>query len=99
MTGDGRIWFIWITSFDQGVDHAVTDEDAAASRGEYHALCEAVFLPAPMESAPRPPCPGCVAYLHSRTTIPNLPTPTTKPETQRQPLLNRMLRPTHWDQQ
>jgi hypothetical protein len=32
MTDDGRIWFIWITSLDQGVDHAVTDEDAVASR-------------------------------------------------------------------
>jgi hypothetical protein len=81
MTNHGRIWFIWITSFDQGVDHAVTDEDAVASRGEYHALCDATFLPAPMEYAPQPPCPGCVTYLNTTPDagINNEPPDTTHP--------------------
>jgi hypothetical protein len=35
----------WLTAYSEPVDHAVTDEDMAAGRGEYRAVCNAEFLP------------------------------------------------------
>lgn len=57
--------FTWITAFGHGVDHAVTDEEAVASRGEYRAMCGTVFLPAAMERPPMPPCPWCMARVRA----------------------------------
>jgi hypothetical protein len=66
----GRVWFIWITAQDQGVDHAVTDEELAAERAENRgtpqAVCGAVFVPAPMEAESLPRCARCVAFLRAR---------------------------------
>lgn len=70
---DARVWVTWITAFGQGVDHAVTDDEVNARRaehpGEYRAVCGAAFLPAAMESAPRPPCPACLRFLRTRANL------------------------------
>jgi hypothetical protein len=70
---DARLWFIWITSMDQGVDHAVADEEMAAgcaeNRGKYVALCGAVFLPAPTDHGPRQPCSACVRFVRARASL------------------------------
>jgi hypothetical protein len=66
VAGD-RVWFIWLTAYyAEPVDHAVTDEEMAAGRGEYRAVCDVVFLPAAMESPPKPVCPACLKALQSR---------------------------------
>ena len=61
-----RLFTTWVTSLDR-VDHAVTDEECTArmiqNRGEFAAVCEAEFLPGPMEVEPGPPCPRCVEFL------------------------------------
>lgn len=75
-TGE-RVWFVWLTTLDQDLDHAVTDEEMAAGglqrRGVYRGLCGAVFLPAPMERAPGVPCPYCVAVVLPDTSKPDRP--------------------------
>lgn len=59
-TNDARVWFIWVAAHIPVVDHAVTDEEMAArsveNRGEYRALCGAVFLPAPDDWPPGQRC-------------------------------------------
>jgi hypothetical protein len=70
MTGTTeRIWFIWVTQFDQDVDHAVTDEEMVTKSdgsGRYRAVCGAVFIPAAMEQPPGKACPSCSAVLVDR---------------------------------
>jgi hypothetical protein len=72
----GRVWFIWVTAHYPDVDHAVSDEESAArnveNRGEYRALCGAVFLPAPSSRPPGPACPACDRFLRARVTLPEL---------------------------
>lgn len=69
-----RLWFIWITSLNHGVDHAVTDDEVvsrtAEHPGAYRAVCGAEFLPAAMECAPRPPCPYCSGVVRPKTNPP-----------------------------
>src|SRR5262249_14766493 len=66
---------IRVTALFPRVDHAVTDAEMGARnvehRGEYHAACGAVFLPAP-DGPPAPCCPECAPYLRrrSRSTLP-----------------------------
>jgi hypothetical protein len=92
---EGRVWFVWITSLGHGVDHAVTDEEVAASRagrcGEYRSVCGAVFLPAAMESASGPACPRCVVFLRARVSTPDLHSRMT--QRRRSSLLGGVLRP------
>jgi hypothetical protein len=68
----GRLFTTWVTSLDC-VDHAVTDEECTVrlivNRGEFVAVCGAVFLPGPMEGEPEPPCPRCVAFLRARVEM------------------------------
>jgi hypothetical protein len=70
----GRIFFIWVSAHYPLVDHAVTDEEMAArtieNRGEYRAVCGAVFLPAPDDRPPAPCCPACVQLVRARATLP-----------------------------
>jgi hypothetical protein len=62
---DSELRFTWITALGHGVDHAVTDEEAVASRGEYRAMCGALFVPAAMEKPPMQPCPPCVGHIRA----------------------------------
>lgn len=68
-----RGWFIWMTAQAGDFDHAVTDEDVAVSRergrGEYRAACGGVFVPASMDSAPRPRCPACARFVRARVSM------------------------------
>ncbi|WP_154814170.1 hypothetical protein [Actinophytocola xinjiangensis] len=63
----GQAWFTWITAQNSAHDHAVTDNEAVIGRtfghGQYRAMCDTMFLPAPMEHAPRPRCPLCLMAL------------------------------------
>jgi hypothetical protein len=72
---DERVWFIWLTSYAEPVDHAVTDEEMAASRGNYRAMCNALFFPAAMESPPKPSLPSLPqsAAAHLTNPTPNNP--------------------------
>ena len=75
MTATGkRVFFIRVTALFPDVDHAVTDEEMAArnveGRGEYRALCTAVFLPAPDDRPPGQPCPACEKTLREKQTPP-----------------------------
>jgi hypothetical protein len=67
-----RVFFIWVSAHFPHVDHAVTDEEMAArsaeNRGEYRAVCGAVFLPAPDDRPPLRACPECGRSL--RTQVP-----------------------------
>lgn len=69
-----RVFFIWVTALHPRVDHAVSDAEMAArdteGRGEYRALCGAVFLPAPDTQPPAQPCPACGRYLRAKATLP-----------------------------
>lgn len=69
-----RLFFIWVTAHYPRVDHAVSDAEIAArdaaSRGEYRALCGAVFLPAPDTRPPGQLCPACSRFLRARATLP-----------------------------
>ena len=71
-----RIFFTWITAYYPVVDHAVTDEEMAArnteSRGEYRALCGAVFLAAPDHRPPGSCCPACVRVVRALATLPDM---------------------------
>lgn len=62
-----RLWFIWMTTVD-GRDHAVTDEEIAASKGVYRTVCAGNVLPAPLVAAPGPRCPRCVAAVRAAIT-------------------------------
>jgi hypothetical protein len=104
VTGD-RVWYIWLTAYSEPVDHAVTDEDMAAGRGEYRAVCRAVFLPAAMESPPKPACPACLKALQSHMTVHHTEPPTSTPtptppapaaaRPRRRLILRDLLRPSH----
>jgi hypothetical protein len=71
-----RVFSIRVTAFSPHVDHAVTDDEMAARsdecRGEYRAVCGAIFLPAPDVWAPGRFCPGCVRVLRARATLPTI---------------------------
>lgn len=66
-----RLFTAWFTSTD-GLDHAVTDEEFHDHRPEPEAVCGAVILLAPMEWAPGPRCPRCVAFLRARESLRDL---------------------------
>jgi hypothetical protein len=61
-----RVRCIRVTALSPRVDHAVTDAEMAVRnvehRGEYRAICGAVFLPAP-DCRPAQCCPFCLPYL------------------------------------
>jgi hypothetical protein len=61
----GRLCTASITAqFGTQVAHEVTDEAFAASdRGEYEALCGAVFVAAPLVAPVGRPCPRCLSVL------------------------------------
>src|SRR2546430_16120370 len=71
-----RVFSIRVTALYPHVDHAVTDEEMVArdreSRGDYRAVCGAVFLPAPDTRAPGRFCPECVRVLRARATLPTV---------------------------
>lgn len=71
-----RMFSIRVTAFCPRVDHAVTDDEMAARtaecRGEYRAVCGAVFLPAPDVWAPGRFCPDCARVLRARATLPTV---------------------------
>lgn len=73
MVAGARVWFIWMTAEARDFDHAVTDDDVAASRergrGEYRAACGAVFVPASMDCPPRPRCPACARFARARVSM------------------------------
>lgn len=78
MTGKAtceQVLCIRVTALSPRVDHAVSDAEMAARdvehRGEYRALCGAVFLPAP-DCPPAPCCPFCLPYLRRqrRSSLP-----------------------------
>jgi hypothetical protein len=75
-TTDVRLFTIWVTAYYPNVEHAVTDEEMAArnaeNRGEFRALCGAVFLPAPSTRPPGGRCPTCVRFDQVRATLPEL---------------------------
>jgi hypothetical protein len=60
----------WMTSTSDGVDHAVTDEEFTERRPEPESVCGVVVLLGPLEQAPGPRCPRCVAFLKARATLP-----------------------------
>lgn len=68
----GRLFTTWLTSVDR-VDHAVTDEEFTEHTPEPEAVCGAVILLAPMEWAPGPHCPRCLAFLCARDSLRDLP--------------------------
>lgn len=71
-----RVFVIWVSAQDPAVDHAVTDEEMGARnaecRGDYRAVCGAVFLPASDDQPPHPTCPACAAILRRRAITPSL---------------------------
>lgn len=71
-----RTRVIWVTAFYPDVEHAVTDNEMAARgrehRGEYRAVCGAVFLPAPSDRPPGHRCPACQRYVRAQATLPDL---------------------------
>jgi hypothetical protein len=64
-----QLFTAWMTSTTDGRDHAVTDEEFTEHRPEPGAVCGAVLYLAPMEQAPGPRCPRCVAFLEARATL------------------------------
>jgi hypothetical protein len=64
-----RLFTTWLTSQPNHRDHAVTDEEFTAHTPEPAAVCGAVVLLAPMEWAPGPRCPGCVAALDAAAKV------------------------------
>lgn len=73
ITADTRLFTIRVTALFPDVDHAVTDEEMAArneeNRGDYRALCGAVFLPAPSTRGPGRWCPECARFAWARATL------------------------------
>lgn len=66
-----RVRTTWITAQHDGIEHAV-DDDAQASRpGMFDPLCSVEFFPAPMETGPVGRCPGCLAVVRARTSLPD----------------------------
>lgn len=69
-SSEGRVWLVWVTSVEHGVDHAVTDDEMAAAITNGRAFrtqCGTTMLPAPMICDPRPTCRQCVSVLHARS--------------------------------
>lgn len=71
-----RMFSIRVTAYCPRVDHAVTDDEMGArsveGRGEYRAVCGAVFLPAPDVWEPGRFCTECVRVLRARATLPTV---------------------------
>jgi len=67
----GTLFTTWLTSVDR-VDHAVTDEEFHDNRPEPEAVCGAVIMLAPMETAPGPRCARCAAFLKARESLRDL---------------------------
>ncbi len=70
-----RLYSVWVTSLDDGVDHAVTDEEMAAGMahtGEYTTLCDARMFAAPLTCEPLPKCPRCAVFVRLGTAVPSL---------------------------
>lgn len=70
-----RLFTTWLTSRTDDYDHAVTDEEFTAHTPEPEAVCRSVILLAPMEWAPSPRCPDCVAVLNGPTAPPRADNP------------------------
>lgn len=60
-----RLFTTWMTSMTDGRDHAVTDEEFAAHRPEVTAVCDWVFLLAPLTCPNQACCPRCVAIVRA----------------------------------
>lgn len=75
-TGTRRLFTILVTAYYPSVEHAVSDEEMAArnteNRGEFRAVCGAVFLPAPSTRAPGGRCPACARVVGARATLADL---------------------------
>lgn len=90
----GRLWTVWVTSLEHGVDHAVTDEEMAAAMAdgrEFATVCGTTMLPAPMVCASRPPCPRCVLFLRARAQLRDLAARMACPRHRRPTLVARLL--------
>ncbi|MGH3611742.1 MAG: hypothetical protein ACRDRK_03820 [Pseudonocardia sp.] len=64
----------WQTSIIDGYDHAVTDEEMAASavaqrQGRRVAVCGDVVLCASLRSPPGPRCARCATFLRARAAL------------------------------
>jgi hypothetical protein len=61
---------IWVTSFVDDHDHAVTDEEMVAGmksrRGAYKAICGDTIVPPAMTAPPQPRCHACTAKLRAQ---------------------------------
>jgi len=69
-SSNGRVWLVWVTSVEHGVDHAVADDEMAAAITNDRAFktqCGTTMLPAPMVCAPRSACRQCVSVLAAKS--------------------------------
>ena len=61
---------IWMTSFVDDRDHAVTDEEMLAGmqsrHGAYRAICGETIVPPSMLAPPQPRCHACTAKLRAQ---------------------------------
>lgn len=68
--------FVWITTADESVDHALSDDamtdGLTTGLGEYSALCGARFRPAALVSPPAPLCARCAAIQRQQATLARL---------------------------
>lgn len=65
---------IWMTSYEDGLDHLVDDDEMvrAVRLGRFRALCRSLVIPAPMAYPSLPPCPGCVAEQRRKLHVERL---------------------------
>lgn len=61
------MWFNWLTSSDDDVEHAVSDEQVAlcfrTGHGIYVTMCGHAVTPGALVAPPGKRCPGCVARI------------------------------------
>jgi hypothetical protein len=61
---------IWVTSFVDDRDHAVTDEEMVVGiqsrEGAYRAICGETIVPPSMLAPPQPRCHACTARLRAQ---------------------------------
>lgn len=69
MMMSARVFAVWVTGAEDGLDHAVSDDAMIAGidegRGRFHSLCGAIVPAAPMIEPPGRRCGRCSEILYT----------------------------------
>lgn len=64
------LWITWMTSSDDRLEHAVTDDTGVrGAAGRYRAVCGHLIGPRALVSPPGRACPHCRAHLDQRPHV------------------------------